>query len=163
MTRPTPAEARAQAVEIIDDSIVYALGLKEILQQERSALESEDLAALQAALDGKTACVDTLRSLDQRRIDLCELAGFAGDAGQMQDLIDWCDEDDTVNSRWEHLLVIAAESSAINLTNGAIIRLRQQQFESSLAVLRGVTPGTETYGSSGSTSGRLDRSSLAQA
>ena len=163
MARPTPAEARAKAVEIIDDSILYALGLKEILQEERSALESQDMNALQTALDNKTACVENLRKLDQQRIELCERLGFTGDAGQMQELIEWCDEDDAVNNRWEHLLVIAAESSAVNLTNGAIIRLRQQQFESSLAVLRGVTPGTQTYGSNGSTSGRLDRSSLAQA
>ena len=163
MTRPAPAEIRAQTVEIIGDSIFYALGLKESLQEERTALEAQDMDALRAAVDGKSACIENLKALDTRRIELCEKLGFVGPAKQMQELIDWCDEDDAINSRWEHLLVIAAESSALNMTNGAIIRLRQQQFESSLSVLRGVTPGTDTYGRNGSASGQADRSSLAQA
>ena len=163
MTRPAPAEARAHAVDIIGDSIFHALGLKESLQEERKALEAEDMDALQAAVDGKSACVENLQALDARRIELCEELGFAGAAEQMQELIDWCDEGDAVNSRWQQLLVIAAESSALNMTNGAIIRLRQQQFESSISVLRGLTPGTDTYGRNGSATGHADRSSLAQA
>ncbi|MDJ0710486.1 MAG: flagellar protein FlgN [Woeseiaceae bacterium] len=163
MTRPAPAEARAQAVEIIGDSIFYALGLKEALQEERKALESEDLDALHAAVDGKSACVENLSALDARRIDLCEELGYTMAADQMQKLIDYCDEDNVVSRRWEDLMVIAAESSALNMTNGAIIRLRQQQFESSLSVLRGVSPGSDTYGRNGSATGHLDRGPLVQA
>ncbi len=163
MALPAPAEVRARAVDIIGDSIFHALGLKESLLAERNALEARDIDALQAAVTGKSACVEHLQALDTRRIELCESLGFAGAAGQMQELIDWCDQDDAINSRWEQLMVIAAESSALNMTNGAIIRLRQQQFESSLSVLRGVTPGTGIYGRNGSTAGHTDRSSLAQA
>ncbi len=163
MTHPAPAEIRAQAVEIIGDSIFYALGLKASLQEERTALEAQDMDALQAAADGKSACVENLQALDTRRIELCQKLGFASAAEQMQELIDWCDEDDAIHSRWEHLLVIAAESSALNMTNGAIIRLRQQQFESSLSVLRGIAPGIDIYGRNGSASGLADRSSLARA
>ena len=163
MTRPAPARVRAEAVDIIGDSIFHALGLKESLQAERDALEARDMDALQAAVSGKSACVENLHALDARRIELCESLGFADADGQMQELIDWCDEDDAVNSRWKHLMVIAAESSALNMTNGAIVRLRQQQFESSLSVLRGVSPGNDTYGRNGGTAGHADRSSLAQA
>lgn len=163
MTRPAPDEARAKAVEIIGDSIFHALGLKESLLEERKALEAQDTDALQAAVNGKSTCVENLQALDTRRVDLCEKLGFTGAAGQMQELIDWCDEGDAINSRWEHLMVIAAESSALNMTNGAIIRLRQQQCESGLSVLRGVMPGTNTYGRNGNASGRPERSSLAQA
>ena len=58
---------------------------------------------------------------------------------------------------------LAAEGNALNLTNGAIIRLRQQQFETSLSVLRGVTPGSDTYGRNGEESGDFSRRSLAEA
>ena len=163
MTRPAPADVRAQAVELLGDSIFHALGLKESLQEERKALEAQDMDALQAAVDGKSACVENLQALDARRIALCESSGFAGAADQMQQFMDWCDEDDAINSGWQQLLVIAAESSALNMTNGAIIRLNQQRFATSLSVLRGVTPGTDTYGRNGSASGHADRSSLAQA
>ena len=163
MTRPSPAEAREQFVEIIGDSVFFALGLKESLQEERKALEAQDMDALEAAVDSKGACVENLQALDNRRTDLCEQWGFAEASDPMQELIDWCDENNLLNNRWEDLLVIAAESSALNMTNGAIIRLRQQQFESSLSVLRGVSPGTDTYGRNGSATGHLDRGSLAQA
>jgi flagellar biosynthesis/type III secretory pathway chaperone len=163
MTRPSPAEAREQFVEIIGDSIFFALGLKESLQEERKALEAQDMDALHAAVDSKGACVENLQTLDNRRTDLCEQWGFTETSDPMQELIEWCDDDNLINNRWGDLLVIAAESSALNMTNGAIIRLRQQQFESSLSVLRGVTPGADTYGRNGSPSGQLDRSPLAQA
>ena len=81
----------------------------------------------------------------------------------MQELIDWCDESELISHRWEQLMVIAAESSAMNMTNGAIIRVRQQQFDASLSVLRGVTPGSDTYGRNGGESGDLGRRSLAEA
>ena len=60
-------------------------------------------------------------------------------------------------------MTIATESSARNMTNGAIIRIRQQQFESSLAVIRGVAPGSDTYGRHGGESGDFGRQSLAEA
>ncbi len=58
---------------------------------------------------------------------------------------------------------VAATGSALNLTNGAIIRVRQQHFESSLSVLRGVSPGSDTYGRNGEESGDFSRRSLAEA
>ena len=81
----------------------------------------------------------------------------------MARLIDWCDDKDELRNRWDQLLVVAAESSALNMTNGAIIRVRQQHFESSLAVLRGVNPGTDTYGPHGGEAGGFGHRSLAQA
>ena len=81
----------------------------------------------------------------------------------MTEVIAWCDEDGIVSTRWEQLLVLAAEGNALNMTNGAIIRVRQQQFESSLSILRGGTPGPGTYGQNGEESGDFDRRSLAEA
>ncbi len=77
--------------------------------------------------------------------------------------MDWCDDADAINSRWQHLLVIAAEGSALNMTNGAIIRVRQQHFESSLSVLRGVTPGSDTYGRGGAEASDFSSRSIAEA
>ena len=70
--------------------------------------------------------------------------------------------DDILGDRWTDLMSIAAEGNTLNLTNGAIIRVRQQQFESSLAVLRGVAPGFDTYGRHGEEPGGFSRRSLAE-
>ncbi len=159
----SPDQARAQIADLIGDSVYEALGLKEALEDERQALEAQDLDRLNAVVDSKSACVDKLRQLDEKRVALCEGWGFDTGPHQMTALIEWCDEDQLVSSRWEQLMVLAAEGNALNMTNGAIIRLRQQQFESSLSVLRGGTPGTDTYGRNGGDTGDFNRRSLAEA
>lgn len=155
--------ARTEIVEIIGDSVYHALGLKESLTDERKALEKQDMDAVQLSVENKSACVEALHKLDKKRDELCRSLGFDSGAEQMPQLIEWCDDDDLISNRWQNLLIIAAESSALNMTNGAIIRLRQQQFESSLSVLRGVTPGADTYSRSGAESGDYGRRSLAEA
>jgi len=163
MSRPSPADARSQLVEIIGESVYHALALKESLEEERKALESQDMEALNAAVDCKGVCVEKLQGLDHQRVALCQAWEFGDSPEAMQDLIAWCDECDLISNRWDHLMVLAAEGSALNMTNGAIIRLRQQQFESSLSVLRGATPRSNTYGRNGESSGDYGQSSLAQA
>ena len=163
MSRIAPADARLQILDALGESVYQALGLKEALQEERKALEAEDADALLSIVDTKNACAERLQALDTRRSALCEEWGFAPGPHQMTELIEWCDDQQLVSSRWEQLMVIAAEGSALNMTNGAIIRVRQQQIESSLSVLRGVTPGSDTYGRNGEEHGDFSQRSLAEA
>ncbi len=139
-----PAEARARMVDLIAESVFQALGLKEALEKERRALEAQNMDALNAVVDSKATYVERLQKLDQERDDLCEQWGFTKGPHQMTALIEWCDEDALISAAWEQLLTVAAEGSALNITNGAIIRVRQQHFESSLSILRGDTPGSDT-------------------
>ena len=163
MTAVTRDEARGRIVDLIGDCVYQALGLKEALQDERRALEAQDMDAMDAILATKTACTQRLQQFDQQRVELCRSWGFADGTHQMTELMEWCDEDQLISSRWEQLMVLAAEGSALNLTNGAIIRLRQQHFESSLSLLRGVVPGSDTYGRNGEENGDFSRRSLAEA
>jgi flagellar biosynthesis/type III secretory pathway chaperone len=163
MPRISPAEARSQIADIIGESLYQAQGLNESLEDERNALEKQDMDALDAVVNNKSTCAERLQVLDRKRGALCQEWGFADGPDQMQQLIDWCDEDELLSNRWAELMEIAATGSALNLTNGAIIRVRQQHFESSLSVLRGVSPGSDTYGRNGEESGDFSRRSLAEA
>jgi len=163
MTAISANDARTQIVQLLSDTIYEALGLKESLEDETRALESQDLDGMSSAIDSKSASVASLQVLDKKRATLCAAWGFKPGPDQMQELIDWCDDSELISNRWQHLMIIAAESSTLNMTNGAIIRVRQQQFESSLSVIRGVTPGSDTYGRHGAESGDLGRQSLAEA
>ncbi len=163
MTALSPTEARDRFVDLLNDSVYQALGLKETLEDERKALESQDMESIESAVESKSTCVSSLQGLDRQRIDLCADCGFAAGPDQMLELIEWCDEDELIKNRWDHLMIVAAESSALNMTNGAIIRVRQQQFESSLSVLRGTSPGADTYGRHGGESGGFGHRSLAEA
>jgi flagellar biosynthesis/type III secretory pathway chaperone len=163
MTRPTPAEARKEIAGLIGRSVSQARTLKESLEVERSALEDQDADALEDIVVSKNDCAEQLQTLDLQRSALCESWGFTAGPGQMDEIIDWCDEDDLIDQGWSQLMQLAADGNTLNLTNGAIIRLRQQQFETSLSLLRGVTPGSDTYGRNGAESGDLSRHSLAEA
>lgn len=148
MDRPDSANARAQLVKIIGDCVYHAIGLKETLEEERKALEEQDMTGLSAAIDDKTKCVDELRVGEQQRKDLCAAAGFSAGPEQMDQMIQWCDEDSAIANCWQHLIGIAVDCDRLNVSNGQIIRGRQQQIESSISILRG-EPQLHTYGHSG--------------
>ena len=157
------SEARARFIDLLNDTVYQALGLKESLEEERKALESQDLERIEAAVESKSTCVRNLQALDEKRFQLCSACAFAAGPEQMPQFINWCDDNELVKNRWEHLMLIAAESVALNMTNGAIIRLRQHQFDASLALLRGVTAGADTYGRNGEESGSFGHQSLGEA
>jgi len=163
MSRPTPDSARKQIVEIIGNSVYHALGLKESLADEHTALQQQDMDALRLAVDNKSSCVAALQTLEQRRAEFCVTAGFMSGPAQMEQLAEWCDEDSVVANCWQHLLDIAVECNAMNMTNGAIIRSRQQQIEAGLAVIRGGTQEPGVYGRSGRGPSGPSQRSLAEA
>lgn len=146
MSAATQAETRARIVDILGTSVLHAMGLKESLVAENTALERQDVAALDAAVASKGRCVSELQSLDAERTRLCTVAGFEAGAGQMQSLMAWCDEGSVIANAWDQLMGIAAECNALNMTNGAIIRVREQQVRSGLSLLRGQAPESDTYG-----------------
>jgi len=163
MTRPTAVEAREEITGIIGRSVSQARRLKESLEVERIALENQDTDVLDDVVVSKNDCAELLQALDIERSALCESWGFIAGPEQMDDVIAWCDKDGLVDRGWSQLMQLAADGNTLNLTNGAIIRLRQQQFETSISLLRGVTPGSDTYGRNGAESGDLSRRSLAEA
>jgi flagellar biosynthesis/type III secretory pathway chaperone len=163
MSRPSPSVASTRLVDILGKSVYQALGLKESLENERQALENQDIDALHAAVEIKSSCVAQLQELENERRDICAACGFDDRDGQMQQIAAWCDHDSKIEDCWEQLMVIAAECSAHNITNGSIIRLHQQHIESSLSILRGETPGRDTYNRNGTGSGGPSHRSLAEA
>ena len=163
MTSPSPADFRKQLADVVGTSVLHAMGLRESLVDEKSALESQDLAALDSAVEAKSRCVNDLAALDSKRSGLCTRAGFEAGPEQMQAVMAWCDEGSVIANAWDELMAIAADCNALNMTNGAIIRVREQQIRSSLSVLRGQAPANDTYGHPRKTSSGFDQRSLAEA
>ena len=163
MTETSARTARERFVELIDKSVYHAVGLKTSLESERQALEDGDTGSLFAALDSKARCADELQSLEEMRLALCSQLGFEHGPSQMQHAIEWCDQDYVVANGWQHLMDVASECRALNLTNGAIIRGRKSQIESGLAVLRGSAADNATYERGRPMSPALPPRSLAEA
>ena len=163
MIRPDSTSARNRMAELLGDSVYHALGLMETLDDEREALEQQDVASLLAILEQKEKCVRELRRLDEQRSELCATAGFSAGPRQMDSMLEWCDEDDAVANTWQHLIEIATECNARNLTNGSIIRGRKQQIDTGLAVVRGGTPSVDTYSRNGMEPGGASLRPIAEA
>lgn len=134
--------------ELLDDGIRGATGFAQDLRAELDALETEDIDALQAAAAGKQSRLEALEGVEAGRRRLLAEQGLADDAGGMRALIDAADTDGSLAERWRRYLKVADDCKQANLTNGAIIRLRQQQVTSALAALAGAEP--QTYGPGGS-------------
>ena len=149
MIRPDSTSARKRMAELLGDSVYHALGLKETLDDERNALEQQDVESLLTILEQKEECVRALRRLDEQRSGLCATAGFPAGPEQMDSMLGWCDVDGEVTNTWQHLMEIAIECNTRNLTNGSIIRGRKQQIDTGLAVVRGGAPSVDTYSRSG--------------
>lgn len=163
MPSATKAETRARIVDNLGMSVLHAMALRESLLAEKSALESQDLAALDTVVQNKSRCVTELQTLDTERTKICAAADFEAGASQMQSLIAWCDEESVISNAWDQLMHVAADCNALNLTNGAIIRVREQQIRSSLSLIRGQAPESDTYGHPDRTSSGFEQRSLAEA
>lgn len=81
----------------------------------------------------------------------------------MQQMTEWCDKDSIITNCWQHLMEIAVECNALNMTNGAIIRGCKQQIETSLSIIRGGVPGSDTYSRGGGATYVPSQQSLAEA
>jgi len=141
--------ARAQAIEILGCSIFHAKNLKESLEEERDALESQDMEALMRAIRDKSIRVNELQTLDRKRSELCSEAGFTEGPEQMSDFTDWCDADEEIAHNWGQLIELAHACNTMNLTNGAVIRMRKQMVEDGISLLRGHSTETNTYNRDG--------------
>ena len=158
-----PDSFRSQVIDLLGTSVFHALGLKESLVEEKAALEIQDMDALNDAVASKSRCVTELQTLDSTRTDLCVNAGFDQGPEQMDKVMLWCDVDSLIADRWNHLMQLATECNALNMTNGAIIRARQQQIHSNLSVLRGQPPEADTHGRDAGGAAPSLRRSLAEA
>ena len=147
---------------ILDRSLDCANRLEDLLRDERSALELQDTEKLRTVTTSKELCVQCLESLESERATLCEAAGHDASESGMKDMLRWCDRSSVVTPIWNRLLQSARQCKALNLTNGAIGRLRYEHLMSALAVLNGGSSDTPLYGPEGQESARFEQRALAR-
>ncbi|MGB5247051.1 MAG: flagellar protein FlgN [Woeseia sp.] len=156
----TQSAARARLGRMFESGIAAATAFAMHLDAERKALEAQDLAALEQAARDKQHCLLTLELLENERAALLEESGYQNNHDGMRDLQNWCDRDGALAGQWQSYLQVASKCQQANMTNGAIMRLRQQQIASAIAALSGCSP--QTYGPKGDNGNRGSRA-LAEA
>ncbi len=148
-------DAYQRMLEILSNCESCANSLLETLSNEREALEAQDLQRINDIAGHKYALVERLDACEAQRMSLCLSTATTGlgdpaAASQMSDFLQEFDNSSrTLNQLWTAISVAIESCRTLNIANGAIIRLRQQHFESSLAILRGGDSGNGTYQRSG--------------
>ena len=158
MSKKATENCKADLDQLLRASVHCTIGLKEILTDERAALESQNTEALNEAAADKQMFLSKLEELEATRREICHASGFSPDFGAMEEMVNCCDTDSLILGYWNHFVDLARECSELNVKNGAIINLRRQQITGALSVIRGASQNNETYGRNGrDTSGSAKR------
>lgn len=146
--------ARQPALTLDDNltqHLACAQALLGLLAQERSALLTQDVSALEQVSEAKAAAAGTLEALSKKLVALC---------GGTPDSVIRA-KGGAVLSQWQALLQLAASCQQENLGNGALLQEQQTRVRSTLQLLR--RDAKPLYGRSGPQAPHLDKRQLARA
>lgn len=149
--------------ENIYESIQNALELRDLLNEERDALERKDTMSLSDTAVRKRLCVNNLEDLDKARSELSKSCGFGINPSEITKLAAHCDDTGLLTQSWSHFIEVAHECSDMNSGNGAIIRVRQKQIKGAINLLRDGSSESDTYGANGQSNEDSRTRSLAEA
>jgi flagella synthesis protein FlgN len=149
-----PAERNerfARAREILSPTVEAARRLKGALEDERSALENEDMPGLAAAGSRKRVHIGELEKLEARRRQLLERFRYDNDLSSMRSFIEACDDNGVLAARWRELIEVLEQCRHLNTVNGTVVQARRHQVAEALSVVRGSDNDVEVYGPGGKT------------
>lgn len=149
MSNQPSEKCREDLGRLLRTGVHCAIGLKEILNDERTALELQDTDALNETAVNKQLFLSRLEELEAERREICQASGFSAEPEAMEKLVEWCDTELLIHGYWDHFVDLAKECSDLNINNGAIINLRRQQIIGALSVIRGERQDSETYSRNG--------------
>ena len=115
-----------------------ARSLKELLEQEYTALQGRDTAVLERLASNKVQLAEQLARLESQR---CLLMPGAPDS-------DW-QADDEHSALWLQLKTLGTECARMNQVNGGIAELGRRRTERCLQLLHGQDADAETYSAEG--------------
>src|SRR5262249_53559991 len=136
--------------------------LEQLLQQETSSLQADDLPEIQRIGSARYRCIERLTQLDAERLDSCRMLSFGADRGALEKLFQWADPSAQLQSRWRANLEIARRCKEHNDRNGAIVSVKLGRVQRLLEKLRG-TQSAPVYGRKGGRDAQLAARDLGRA
>ncbi|MFC5436821.1 flagella synthesis protein FlgN [Rhodanobacter umsongensis] len=134
MNSPLQHELNAALAAVLDDMQQAVAQLGQVLQAERTALDTSSSEALDQAGARKQAIMQQLEQLDAERQLLGREQPEAAAA---------------LEPVWARIVVSLRECHLLNQRNGSAVNLRLTQVRQALAVLTGHAGESELYGRSG--------------
>lgn len=140
-----------QTHALLSDTVKSCERLYNALQDERSALASDDARALDSAVGRKKVHLAELEKLEQRRRALLAACKRKEDLQSMQQFVVENDRNRALQALWSRTLELLAACRKANQTNGAVIASQRRNTSEALGVLRNEPQEPETYGATGKT------------
>ena len=162
MTSLSTTECLSIAVKILQNGLLHALALRDVLTDERTALVNKDTQRLSDTAVNKQLYLNELEAVQSDLANLSASCGFGTEPDQFKALAMWCDDDSLLLGMWDHFVDVVRDCNELNSSNGAIIHVRQEQIKAALALLRDGIIQDNTYGPGGKDSRVSGTRSLAE-
>lgn len=135
---------------LLDAERLQAKALQLCLENEKNALERQDLKQLEAASQKKTACYNELKSLDEAYHQLLKASGNDLNRKSMQDIIMLFPENRSLKQCWEEFKKSIEACKRQNQINGKLLASSQQAIKRNLNILLGEkAPTLDLYDQTG--------------
>ena len=123
--------------------------LASLLDREHGLLVANNIDTLEAVMAERQIAVGKLLSAEEERRGLCRMHGRGVDAAGVMQLMNWCDPQGSLRSRWEECARGATRCRELNDRNGALVMARMKRVETLLTALTGKPREVPTYGPKG--------------
>ena len=142
---------RTELHDLLHAEYACAGQLNALLSAEAEALITRDVDALECLVTGKHNLVLELGRLEDRMQQLLQSAGFGSERADVEACLNWCDDKGRLMKGWKLLLDRIQRAQHQNRINGATLESTRSHAQQALAVLRGQSPESPLYNTSGST------------
>jgi flagellar biosynthesis/type III secretory pathway chaperone len=144
---------REHLAELIHEELKLLEALYRLLEQERGAIASGDLKALERSTAQRQAQVALLAQTEAQRNSLCSMHGQSPDAAGLTRILRWCDPQGELAAKLAACRARALQCRQVNDRNGLMVSAHLKRVEERLRALRGRTDRAATYGPRGDLAG----------
>jgi len=145
------SRCRQHLEQSLNNEATVLQNLNELLDREHLLIVNDNIDELEKSGSQRDECISTLLKIDADRLTLCRATGKSTDQQGLKQLLDWCDPQHTLHTRWEQSAEQLQHCRTLNDRNGALVNTRLKRVEGVLDVLSGgETRNERTYSSRGS-------------
>lgn len=154
-----------QLLQTMEQDLVLATRLNQLLREERTYLEQRQFPAYQKVVKEKTQLLLELDQTDNERKDLMASMGFSADRQGFMAFMDFVPASwkDKFRHTWEGLSATMNTCARLNKVNGKILAHSHNTMERLMQVIRGTQHQTAVYQADGRRSLGVNQRILATA
>jgi flagella synthesis protein FlgN len=156
-------EQKEKLTALIQDELVMATDLQEILQREFDILSGDTPEQIEAISKEKLAQMQKLTQQLAKRDQLLTILRLPPGKEGTEIMLRQLSPEHKLLSHWEQLQQLSAKLQQQNTINGGIVAAGQRRAKQALDILRGKHDIPETYGPGGESRTDATPSSLAKA